>query len=255
MNAEARRIWDANAAWWDDRIGDGNDFQTVLIEPAMGRLLGDVAGQTVLDVGCGAGRFARQLAERGATVTAGDFSTAFLARARERTPAALPVTYQPLDATDPAALRALGTGGFDAVTAVMMLMDLATLAPLFQAIPALLKPGGRFVFCVSHPCFHTVNTHRFVEDILVDGRCTARAGVTVTGYLTPTAVRGEGIVGQPETQYYFDRPLSLLFDAGFRAGLTVTGLEEPAFPTVENRWRLHWPTEIPPVLAVRMGVK
>lgn len=36
---ENRRIWDANARWWDDQIGDGNDFQTVLIEPATERLL------------------------------------------------------------------------------------------------------------------------------------------------------------------------------------------------------------------------
>jgi len=28
------RIWNANAAWWDDRIGDGNEFQTHLITPA-----------------------------------------------------------------------------------------------------------------------------------------------------------------------------------------------------------------------------
>jgi len=30
---ENRRIWDANAHWWDDRIGDGNVFQDLLIEP------------------------------------------------------------------------------------------------------------------------------------------------------------------------------------------------------------------------------
>lgn len=29
-----RRVWDANARWWDDEIGDGNDFQDELIEPA-----------------------------------------------------------------------------------------------------------------------------------------------------------------------------------------------------------------------------
>ncbi|MFQ6043062.1 MAG: hypothetical protein ACE5PV_19585, partial [Candidatus Poribacteria bacterium] len=34
FNAEARRIWDANAEWWDDKIGDGNEFQCELIEPA-----------------------------------------------------------------------------------------------------------------------------------------------------------------------------------------------------------------------------
>src|SRR5713101_2169918 len=56
---ENRRIWDANALWWDDRIGDGNDFQTVLIEPATERLLNVVAGDTILDAACGAGRAAR----------------------------------------------------------------------------------------------------------------------------------------------------------------------------------------------------
>ena len=30
-----RRVWDANARRWDDRIADGNHFQTLLIELAM----------------------------------------------------------------------------------------------------------------------------------------------------------------------------------------------------------------------------
>ena len=30
---ENRGIWDANALWWDDKIGDGNEHQTVLIDP------------------------------------------------------------------------------------------------------------------------------------------------------------------------------------------------------------------------------
>ena len=39
LNGEVQRIWNANAEWWDDRIGDGNDFQDQLIEPATERLL------------------------------------------------------------------------------------------------------------------------------------------------------------------------------------------------------------------------
>jgi len=27
LNDDARARWDANAEWWDARIGDGNDFQ------------------------------------------------------------------------------------------------------------------------------------------------------------------------------------------------------------------------------------
>ena len=81
-----RRIWEANARWWDDRIGDGNDFQMVLIEPATERLLDVVTGDTILDAACGAGRFARRMAELGARVVAFDQSEEFIARARERTP-------------------------------------------------------------------------------------------------------------------------------------------------------------------------
>src|SRR2546423_15629781 len=95
---ENRRIWDANARWWDDRIGEGNDFQTVLIEPATERLLDVVAGETILDAACGAGRFARRMAQFGARVVAFDCSAEFIARARERTSSDLAVEYHVVDA-------------------------------------------------------------------------------------------------------------------------------------------------------------
>jgi len=59
---ENRRIWNANARWWDDRIGDRNKFQERLIEPGTERLLRVAAGDIILDVACGAGRFARRIA-------------------------------------------------------------------------------------------------------------------------------------------------------------------------------------------------
>jgi len=45
---ENRRIWEANARWWDDQIGDGNDHQTVLIEPATERLLNIKEGDAIM---------------------------------------------------------------------------------------------------------------------------------------------------------------------------------------------------------------
>ena len=100
LNADVRRIWDANAEWWDDRIGDGNDFQLQLIEPATERLLALKPGETVLDVACGAGRLARRYAELGARVVACDFSEKFVARARERTPDGADIEYRVVDACD-----------------------------------------------------------------------------------------------------------------------------------------------------------
>ena len=65
-------VWDRLAEWWDDRIGDGNDFQDYLIEPASERLLALQPGEQVLDIACGAGRFTRRMAALDAVITAID---------------------------------------------------------------------------------------------------------------------------------------------------------------------------------------
>jgi hypothetical protein len=65
----------------------------------------------------------------------------------------------------------------------------------------------------------------------------------------------EGIVGQPETQFFFHRPIGLLFQAGFDAGFVVDGFEEPGFPIPKTRKAgVKWEDmpEIPPILVVRM---
>ena len=80
-----REVWDRLAEWWDDRIGDGNPTQELLLEPNTERMLELQPGERVLDIACGAGRFARRMAALGAEVVAFDHSDRFIARARQRT--------------------------------------------------------------------------------------------------------------------------------------------------------------------------
>jgi 2-polyprenyl-3-methyl-5-hydroxy-6-metoxy-1,4-benzoquinol methylase len=69
-NEETRDAWEQNAAYWDERIGEGNDFVEVLIWPAVQRLLELQPGECVLDAACGNGLYARRLAALGADVVA-----------------------------------------------------------------------------------------------------------------------------------------------------------------------------------------
>ncbi len=254
--AENRRIWNANARWWDDQIGDGNDFQTLLIEPATERLLKISTDDTILDVACGAGRFARRMASLGARVFAFDTSTEFIARARERTPAGVPIEYGVLDAANAGEMQALGAHRFTKAVCTMALMDMPEVAPLFGALARLIRPEGTFVFSVTHPCFHSAAIQRFAELHEEDtGRHVIRTGIKVSSYLTPSARKTEGIIGQPEKQFFFHRPIGLLLQTGFDAGFVVDGIEEPGFQPAENpkagvRW--HDMPEIPPILVVRM---
>jgi 2-polyprenyl-3-methyl-5-hydroxy-6-metoxy-1,4-benzoquinol methylase len=253
---ESRRIWDANARWWDDRIGDGNESQELLIEPATEKLLEVSAGDAILDIACGAGRFARRMAGLGASVVAFDGSTKFIERARERTPNDIDVEYHVLDAARVEDLLSLGASRFDKAVCTMALMDMPVIAPLLSALRQLLKPQGRFVFSVTHPCFHSAAIQKFVETgEEEDGRHIVRTGVKVWSYLKPFARKTEGIIGQPEPHFCFHRPLHTLFSACFHEGFVTDGLEEPGFsaPKEESagvRW--HDMPEVPPFLVVRM---
>lgn len=125
-----------NARWWDDQIGDGNDFQTLLIEPPTERLLDVPAGDTILDAACGAGRFARRMAELGARVVAFDHSAEFIARARERTSSDAAVEYHVVDAANAEAVLSPGSKRFNKAVCTMAIMDMPEIGTLFKLLPS-----------------------------------------------------------------------------------------------------------------------
>src|SRR5437764_9073204 len=115
LNEETRSIWNQNASFWDDRMGDGNDFQRILIGPASERLLNLQPGETVIEIACGNGVFARRMAQLGVHVIVTDFSAQLLERARARTTEqANRIEYHFLDATREDQIVALGQQRFDA---------------------------------------------------------------------------------------------------------------------------------------------
>jgi SAM-dependent methyltransferase len=253
--------WDRLAEWWDDKIGDGNEFQDYLIEPATERMLALKAGEQVLDIACGAGRLARRMAGRGAVVTAIDQAERFLNRARERTKECKDrIEYLKLDAADGAAILSLGKERFDAAVCTMALMDMSSITPLMSALPTLLKPQGRFVFSVTHPVFNSGTARHIAEQCEQDGEMIVRSGITVTDYAEPFCYKGFGIPGQPEPQHYFHRPISLLFNTCFRYGFVLDDMEELVFPegfqsVTSSPLAFSQMPSIPPVLVARMVLR
>jgi SAM-dependent methyltransferase len=114
-------------------------------------LLGPVRGMRVLDLACGHGRIARELARRGGRVTGADISAKLLKKARAAEAAEpLGITYRKLDVT---AQEALDGEKFDAVACNHGLADIDDLDGALRTVARVLRPGGRFVLSVLHPCF------------------------------------------------------------------------------------------------------
>ncbi len=261
LHEESRRIWDQKAAFWDERMGDGNEFQRILIGPACERLLHLQPGETVLEIGCGNGVFARRMVQFGVHVIATDFSAQFLERARARSlEHSAQIEYCLVDATREEEILALGLQRFDAAVCNQAIMDMTEIEPLMRGIRQVVKPGGRFVFSLSHPCFNQAGTTFSVEETTINGEIITTHAIKTTSYLHFRPQKGVGMLGEPTPHYYFDRPLHVLFNACFQAGMVLDGLEEPAFNPPHDgsqpRSALSWANyrEIPPVLVARLRI-
>jgi 2-polyprenyl-3-methyl-5-hydroxy-6-metoxy-1,4-benzoquinol methylase len=257
-NEETRQAWNENAAFWDARMGEGNDFVEVLTWPATERMLKLEPGERVLDIACGNGLTSRRMAAMGAEVVATDFSEEMIAHAcRRTTEADGRLTFDVLDATDEQALLALGEGQFDAALCHMALFDMAEIDPLMRSLGRLLHPGGRFVFSVLHPCFNNPHMVQMAEMEDREGEIVTVYSIKVFGYMTPSVAKGAASSGQPRPHLYFHRPLQVLFGAGLGAGFVLDDLEERSFPPdhPQGRSPLAWGgnfSEIPPVLVARL---
>jgi SAM-dependent methyltransferase len=255
LNNETRSAWDANAPFWDERMGEGNDFVNLLQWPAIIRLLDPQPGQSILDIATGNGLTARRLGDLGARVTAFDFSSELikLARAHGNDVA---ISYRVLDATDEASLLSLGEKAFDSAICNMALFDMADIEPLFRVLPRLLKPGGIFVFTLTHPAFNNGSCVHVAEEKDDGGEIKTVFSVKISRYMTPHQLHGLAIRGQPKPQIYFERPLQYYFNLGFSNGFVLDGFEERAFPPgAPQKDPLSWGgnfSEIPPVLVARM---
>lgn len=250
-----RESWEQNATFWDERMGEGDAMQRSLVAPTVEGMLHPAPGERILDVACGNGSFARHLARDGVRVVACDFAETFIARARKRDRGIVPrIDYRMVDATNERELLELGRREFDAVVCTMALMDMADIAPLFWAIPRLLKLDGRFVFTILHPCFNHAESRFAAEEEQVDGVSRTRYSLRLGNYLDVAPSKGVVLDGQPEPTYSFHRPLSEILNAAFNAGLVMDGVAEPAFPERATPGKpFSWSNlpAVPPVFAAR----
>jgi SAM-dependent methyltransferase len=157
--AASRRWWDSDA---EDYLAEHGTFLGDArfvwcpegVSESDARLLGDVAGRRVLEIGCGAAQCSRWLLAQGAEPVGLDVSHGMLRQSRRLDSATgLPVPVVQAHAGTlpfPDESFDLACSAYGAVPFV------ADSAGVMREVARVLRPGGRWVFSVTHPirwCF------------------------------------------------------------------------------------------------------
>ncbi len=145
--------------WAEVYETDGNPL-TYLEEPLVAELLGEVAGLDVADIGCGTGRHAIALAERGAAVTALDFSDGMLLEARKKK-GAQRVKFITHDLHQP---LPLADASFDRVLCCLVVEHIVDLDLLFGELGRICRPHGSVVVTAMHPAMMLLGTQAGFDD-------------------------------------------------------------------------------------------
>lgn len=228
----------AGRAWWDENaaeyLGEHGDF----LGPADfcwcpeglreddARLLGDVADRDVLEVGAGAGQCSRWLLAHGARPVATDVSAGMLAAGRSLDAAA--GVAVPAIQADARALP-FAASSFDIVfTAFGAIPFVPDAARVHAEAARVLRPGGRWVFAVTHPI-----RWAFPDDPSERGLTATRSYFDRTPYVETD---DDGRVAYAE----YHRTVADHVSDVVGAGLILDALLEPVWPADHARTWGGW---------------
>lgn len=240
--------WSPVAKWYTGIVGDtGHYFHEHVIFPRLKSLLDPKGGESVLDVGCGQGVYARTLSHN-VEYTGIDVSKELIIEAKRFT-LSTPKGSQPkrnyyvADATKGLPVPA---ETFDHAVSILAIQNMRDGASAIANIAVALKHGGDLVIVLNHPSFRIPRQSSWGKD--ESQKLEYRR---VNRYLTPLEIpinAHPGLADSPMTWTYH-QPLSYYVKAFKSAGMVVTDIEEWTSDKVsvgssakgENRARSEFP--------------
>jgi 2-polyprenyl-3-methyl-5-hydroxy-6-metoxy-1,4-benzoquinol methylase len=207
--------WNRIAATYSSKAGTQEDTIYRMFRPVIWQSLDPVDNAAVLDVGCGSGWLCHFIHSAGGKVIGVDGSAALLKIAREAYPSICFVEYNLANGLPTFDIQ------FDRIVANMVLMDISDIQPVIAAIRKVIKPQGKFIFTLPHPCFFQAP---IVRDVAND-----KLYRKVYGYLKPEVWRILSFGGHN----HYHRSLSYYTEQLRAHEFAITRLYEPAHITAK----------------------
>jgi len=246
--------WSPVAKWYTGIVGEGGHyFHEHVIIPSLKNLLDPKGGESVLDIGCGQGVYARTLAHNVEYIGI-DSSKELIAEAKKLTKNVKQVYYV-ADATKGLPVP---EGSFDHAVCILAIQNMRDGESAIGHIGSALKNGGDVVIVMNHPSFRIPRQSSWGKD-----EAQKLEYRRVNRYLSPIEIpinAHPGLSDSPMTWTYH-QPLEYYVKALKNAGMVITDLEEWTSDKVsvgkaakgENRARAEFPLFLA-IRAVKLSV-
>jgi SAM-dependent methyltransferase len=219
--------WIESAPGWIEEMIHGDYTRRILLDKPMLEMCGDVDGKSVLDLGCGEGRFCRMLAERGAKTIGLDPTPPLIKTARERQPEGCYVKAS-------AESVPLQSEVFDIVVSYLTLVDIPDFRAAIKESARVLKPGGLFV--VANLASHASTS----ANGWVRNENGERLYFPIDNYMYEF---GQEVAWRDIRIVNYHRPLSAYMEAYLSSGLVLKKFLEPTPSDEDIRAHPDWESD------------
>jgi ubiquinone/menaquinone biosynthesis C-methylase UbiE len=229
-NTKDDTSWHAVANWYEKHLSEDDTYHNKVISPNLARLLGDVKNKNVLDLACGTGYFAVQMAQMGANVSGVDAGADLIKVAKDNLnskiktskAANLNIKYYISDASN---LGMLGDNSQDIVLCSLAIQNIENVSATINEVARVLKPSGRMIIIMNHPVLRTPKISSWGYDKVYNIQYRR-----LDGYMSESKNKMDMNPGEAtdykKYTYSFHRPLQYYFKIFNKCGMCVSRLEE-----------------------------
>jgi SAM-dependent methyltransferase len=217
---DEKTSWEPVAKWYGKHLKDDDTYQITIVFPKTLSLLAPKKGGKYLDIACGEGSFALEVAKKGADVFGVDISSTLIRQAQEKRIHG--AAFRVANAKDFA--RYYPEKSFDGATCILAIQNIDDMKAVFRDAAKVLRPGASFVVVMNHPVLRTPRQTSWGFDESKKMQYRRVDGYMIENEIPILAHPGKG--ERSERTFSYHRPLQDYVSALVGAGFVIDGLEE-----------------------------
>ncbi len=220
QHSREKTSWEPVAKWYGKHVQEEDSYQTTIVFPKTLALLSPKKGKAYLDIACGEGSFAREVARAGGVVSGIDISSSLVRQAQEKRIHG--AVFRVANAKDFA--RYFAPASFDGATCILAIQNIDDMMSVFMNAAKVLRAGSTLTIVLNHPVMRAPRQTSWGYDESKKMQYRRIDGYMIEHEIPILAHPGKG--ERSERTFSYHHPLQDYVSALAKSGFVIDALEE-----------------------------